>query len=329
MIWPLVAVLAGCGGSSPAAPGGNGGAGSPAVLQGQTVSVVDGMPAPNLTVRMGGLTATTDAGGLFELELSPGNHRTTVRGEGVVERQTTVSGPNGERARLTLIPGGFDLAAFDEMFRASNSRLQRWATRPGLIVLGTVMTYRETSGSEYEAGAEQLSEAEIAQLVDHLTEGLAIMTGGTYGSFDSVATERPTLGEKVNTLRPNKIVVGRYTGIASEARTIGYGQWAETANGTIVEGALYLDRDFDRADSRRRLLRIHELGHALGYQHVNARPSIMNPEIGIDVTDFDRHGALIAFQRPIGNRAPDVDPSSSSMAASDGGVIRRPPVTCR
>jgi hypothetical protein len=329
-IWPLLAVLAGCGGSSPTEPGGGGNAAPPAVLQGQTISAVDGTPAPNLTVRIGGLTATTDAGGLFEVPLSPGNHRTTVRGAGVVDRETTINGPNGERARLTLIPGAFDLVAFDEMFRASNSRLQRWATRPGLVVLGTVMKYRETDGSEYEAEAEQLTESEISQLVDHLNEGLSIMTGGTYGTFDSISIERPLLGDKVNTLRPNKIVVGRYLGIASEARTIGYGQWAETANGTIVEGAMYLDRDFDRRDSRRRLLRIHELGHALGYNHVESRLSIMNPEIGVDVTDFDRHGALIAFQRPIGNRAPDVDPSSSTAgAASEGGAIRRPPIYCR
>jgi hypothetical protein len=74
---------------------------------------------------------------------------------------------------------------------------------------------------------------------------------------------------------------------------------------------MYLDRDFDRNDSRRRLLRIHELGHALGWQHVTSRTSIMNPAIGPEPTDFDRAGAVIAFQRPPGNRSPDTDPESS------------------
>ena len=31
---------------------------------------------------------------------------------------------------------------------------------------------------------------------------------------------------------------------------------------------MFLDRDFDKNDNRRRLLRIHELGHALGLMHV-------------------------------------------------------------
>ena len=324
----LLLTLAGCGGS-PTDPSSAGE--SPKVLQGQTVSVVDGVPTPSVTVQIGTQRATSDANGYFELELDPGNHRTTVRGSSVVERDTTISGPTAERARVTLIPAVFDLRAFDEMFRASNARLQRWMTRPGLVVLGTVMSYRNTAGSEYEAGSEQLSDSEVAQMIEHLTEGIGILTGGTYGSFATVEVERPERGTKVNALRHNKIVVGRYNGIVTFANTIGYGQWSEMADGTIVEGAMYLDRDFDRGDPRRRLLRIHELGHALGYQHVTSRTSIMNPAIGPDVTEFDRHGALIAFQRPIGNRAPDVDPGStpSPLSMSEGGPRRMPPVYCR
>lgn len=300
-------------------------------LQGQTVSAVDNRPSPSLAVQIGTRRVTSDANGFFQVELDPGAYRTTVSGSAVVERETTLSGPTTERARVSLIPTSFDLVAFDEMFRASNERLQRWTTRPGLVVLGTVMNYRTTSGSEYEAGSEQLTDQEVAQMVEHLTEGLSVLTGGTFTAFASVDIERPAPGTRVNTLRDQRIVVGRYTGIVTFANTIGYGQWSETANGTIVEGAMYLDRDFDRGDARRRLLRIHELGHALGYQHVRSRTSIMNTAIGPDVTDFDRAGASIAFQRAVGNRAPDVDPSSAPrvFAVEEGGVRRLPPVYCR
>ena len=99
-------------------------------------------------------------------------------------------------------------------------------------------------------------------------------------------------------------MVGRYNGIVSLAKTIGYGLWSEQPDGSIGGGAMYLDRDFDRDDNRRRLLRIHELGHALGYQHVESRTSIMNPSIGPEPTEFDRAGAIIAFARPVGNRSP-------------------------
>ena len=36
------------------------------------------------------------------------------------------------------------------------------------------------------------------------------------------------------------------------------------------------------------MIRTHELGHALGYNHVESRPSIMNPRAGGGFTDFDR-----------------------------------------
>ena len=41
---------------------------------------------------------------------------------------------------------------------------------------------------------------------------------------------------------------------------------------------------------------LHELGHALGYNHVHSRASIMNPQIGSEPTDIDRAVARVAFQ---------------------------------
>jgi hypothetical protein len=53
----------------------------------------------------------------------------------------------------------------------------------------------------------------------------------------------------------------------------------------------------------------HELGHALGYQHVMLEASIMS---GVQptsaLTAFDRDAIRIVYQRPPGNRSPDVDP---------------------
>lgn len=296
---------------------------SPRVLQGQTISAVDGVAAPSVAVQIGASrTVTTDSDGLFEVEVgAPGTYRIVVRGSGVVERETAVNGPSSERARLSLIPASFDLAAFDEMFRATNARLQRWVTRPALVVLASTMAYRNGGGYEYQATGEQLSDEEASSLVAQLTDALALLTGNAYTSFADVTVERPGAGARVNVARNGSIVVGRYTGIVSMAGTIGYGQWSELPNGTIVAGAMYLDRDFDRDNPRRHLLRIHELGHALGYQHVRSRPSIMNPTLGPDPTDFDRAGAAIAFQRPPGNHAPDVDPAASArstIAVSEG-----------
>jgi hypothetical protein len=42
----------------------------------------------------------------------------------------------------------------------------------------------------------------------------------------------------------------------------------------------------------------------------------MNPAIGPEPTDFDRAGAVIAFQRTPGNQSPDIDPQGSSRTSS-------------
>ena len=182
--------------------------------------------------------------------------------------------------RMSVIPAKFDLTAFDEMFRFENARLQRWTSRPALVVVASTMALSSTSAEAFQASAEQMTEDEVSQMVAHMTEGLSMLTGNNYTSFQSVEIERPAAGDRVTVTRAGKIVVGRYTGVVTLANTIGYGRWSTLSDGTVVGGAMYLDRDFDKNDSRRRLLRIHELGHALGYQHVRSRTSIMNPAIG-------------------------------------------------
>jgi hypothetical protein len=311
--------------SSPSSPD------APGVLRGQTVDAVSGAVTPGLAVRVGSFAAvTSDAQGFFNVDVgNPGVYQTTVRGNAVVERKTEIAGPAGDRTRLSLIPASFDLTAFDEMFRTSNERLQRWTSRPALVVLASVMTYRSGTGNQFEASSEQLSKEEVEAMVTHLTEGLVLLTGNTYTTFESVEVERPASGTRVDVLRQGSIVVGRYNGIVSMVNTIGYGQWAEQPDGAVNGGSMFLDRDFDRDDFRRRLLRIHELGHALGYLHVRSRTSIMNPSIGPEPTEFDRAGAIIAFQRPPGNRTPDTDPSARAFSVAEVGSRWAPPVFCR
>jgi hypothetical protein len=303
----LISILAGACTTSPGAPSEGGASG---LLQGQTVNAIDGGAAAGLVVTVGrAQPVTSDREGHFVAVVGGhGTYHTTIQGDQIVERQTKISGPASSPQRLSVIPSTFNLQAFDEMCRSANNQLQRWTTAPALVVLASVMSYRGGTGDEYGATSEQLSDDEVTEMVAHLTEGLALLTGGTYGTFASVQVERPSSGDRVTVTRNGKIVVGRYNGIVSLASTIGYGQWLAGPDGAVSGGAIFLDRDFDRDDRRRRLLRIHELGHALGYLHVTSAPSIMNPSIGPEPTAFDRGAAIIAFQRPPGNRSPDVDP---------------------
>jgi hypothetical protein len=297
-------------------------------LEGITVSALDGAPTAGLSVQIGNAPkVTTDAAGRFTTEISgPGDYAAVVSGDAIVERRTMVTGPSSVPARLSLMPAFFDVRAFDEMFRTANSRLQRWTTRPALVVLASVMNYRGDA-DEYNATSEQLTEDEVSQLIAHLNEGLTLLTGGTYTTFADVTVERPASGERTSVLREGAIVVGRYNGILTFAQTIGYGRWAETADGSVVAGVMFLDRGFDKNDERRRLLRIHELGHALGQLHVERRTSIMNPAVGPEPTEFDRQAGVVAFQRQPGNLSPDTDPGAAG-GSTPWSVRWAPPVRC-
>lgn len=325
----LAALNAGCAGGAPAAPTASDV--PPPVVEGTAVSAIDGAGAGGVSVQVeSARPVTTDASGYFNAAIGrSGTLATLVSGPGIVERRTVVNGPTSGPTRLSLIPASFDLAAFDEMFRSAGGRLQRWTSRPSLVVIGTVMSYRNPS-DEYLTLGEQMSDDEVALLVSHLTEGLTLLSGGSYTSFASVAIERPAPGERVPVKRDGAIVVGRYQGIQVFTSTIGYGTWAEDGEGVVTGGTMFLDRGFDRDDGRRRLLRIHELGHALGYLHVTSRTSIMNPAIGPEPTAFDRAGAIIAFDRPPGNLSPDTDPQPGpGNAFGPRQTVWRAPVACR
>jgi hypothetical protein len=320
-----VSIFPACGSSSPNGP-------SPAAtgsaLRGSTVSAVDGLPLGGVTVQIGSQSAVSDASGVFRVDNLPdGSQSTILSAPSVVERRTTLITPTDTVVTENLIPAAFDLQSFDQMFRGTG-RLERWTSAPSLVVLTTVMTYASGFGDshEYHATSEQLTDAEADLLVAQLTDALALLTANTFTSFAGVTREAAASGALVETLRPGQIVVGRYKGIQGLLSTIGFGRWATDERGQVVAGAVYLDNDFDKTNVQRRLLRTHELGHALGYNHVTARTSIMNPAIGPEPTTFDRQGSAIAFQRMPGNQTPDSDPSTP-VSHNATGLFTVSPIT--
>ena len=75
-----------------------------------------------------------------------------------------------------------------------------------------------------------------------------------------------------------------------------------------------LDRDYDASnDPLVRIVRAHELGHTMGYNHVTGRTSIMNATPTIEPNAADLLAMKLAFARPPGNKSPDIDPSGFSI----------------
>lgn len=188
-----------------------------------------------------------------------------------------------------------DTAAIRELLEGTSGRREMWATVPELVILSSVMEYRATDMQNgYVATAETLTSAEIAVLTSDLSAALSVLTGGRVSAFASVRVESIAPGETARVLRRGQVVVGRFDGVKATTGTLGFG--GRTArNGAITSAVVVLDRDFDRMSDQRRLLRTHELGHALGYNHVESRRSVMNPRVGPELTAFDRIAIERAF----------------------------------
>ena len=205
-----------------------------------------------------------------------------------------------------LLPGAdapsvkTEVAVMDEMLRDSKGQQQYWTSVPELVVLTSVMQYHAADSREFVATAEMLDAKETQSLVADLKLALRQLSDNNFEDFGAIHYEAVPSGSRASIVRPKQIVVGRFQGLTDLAHTIGFG--GRTARrGEIVGAAVLLDSDFDRTNAARRLSRTHELGHALGFNHVKSRVSIMNERIGPEVTDLDRQIGMLAFQRS-GNR---------------------------
>jgi hypothetical protein len=188
-----------------------------------------------------------------------------------------------------------DETAIRELLEGKKGRREAWNSAPALVIVTSVMDY---TGSDLPGGYAtldtHLTEDEVTALAADLTHALDELTDGTFKAFRTITIESPDTGTIANVVRPGQIVAGRFVGVQARTGSLGYGGRL-THDATIVGATVMLDAAFDRDSDRRRLLRTHELGHALGYNHVESRPSVMNPRVGSSITEFDRMAIRRAF----------------------------------
>lgn len=284
------------------------------VIEGRVINVLTDASLGDGTISPShGPGVTSDAGGGFRLTVASAADILDLRVSvpGFVDRDTAVRASAGP-AHVSMIDRAFDLRAFDEMFRTP--QLTRWTAAPPLVIEGTALRFAGFDGNEFLATGSPLSESEIAPLVDDMRWGLPQLTGGEYGDFASVERRQTPAGGSAAVLNAGVITVALYEGLTAATGYWGYGRALVRGDGAVVGGSIMIDRDFNRSGSSlRRALRVHELGHALGANHVVSRTSVMNGTIRTEPTAWDRDAGRLAHRRPPGNRAPDVDPSGSGV----------------
>ena len=288
---------------------------SPYLTTGRAVDAVTQSGVASLEVGGDGVSGTScDSSGAFLVTADTGSPEPRLlifTGPDLVERRTNVRVP------------GADASGLADFRRVRSAGVRRDVPRAAAAPLdvGAPAPHRDPFAAVHRR--------------EHDGRG---RTGGHHARYRShVAFERPDVGAaaahrrpvhrvrlgheaavsqgvRVSLLNADVITVSRVAGLRAATGYEGYGRWRFEPDGRIVAGIVMLDRDFDRsANEFKRSLRAHELGHALGYQHVTARTSVMNAQPRMEPNDFDLAAARIAFQRPPGNRSPDVDPSSASI----------------
>jgi hypothetical protein len=312
-------VATACGSSAPAAPSSASSASrfqtTGRLIDALSSAAVSGVtPASSETRTI--YTAPTDANGAFTLAVdtaATGPLSFSFSGPSIVTRQTLVKVP-GDAVTITTIPKTFELAAFDELCRSTEAKLMRWTTAPPLVVESRVLQFTSATDTQFTATSEAMSDAEASGLIADLTWALPQMTGSQFAGFASTPTRTTSaVGASVTMIVTGQITVGRFAGLAAATGSVGMSRWVYRTDGVVVGGIVMLDNDFDKsAVATVRAVRTHELGHALGYSHVNARDSVMNPLVKIEPNAGDLAATRLAFMRPPGNMTPDIDPSGYS-----------------
>ena len=256
---------------------------------------------------VGLLAARTDARGFFSINTSTSTYALLLTHPDFVERRTAAILP-ASGLHVSMIPLTFDRAAFEELApRATATGLRRWTEDPSLVVLTNVVEYDGVAFDPLVTD-RRVADADFSCLLDGVQRAIAPMSDHVM-TFKNVDVVSPSPGSRFSVpgTTEGTIVVAVAHGLAANGRAASF---AGVRPEVLVRGVVWISADnLPLCGSTAARVFPHELGHALGYQHVTLEASVMS---GIQptsaLTAFDRDAIRIVYQRPPGNRSPDVDP---------------------
>jgi hypothetical protein len=291
------------------------------LVTGTVIDALTDQPIPGVTIRPSGLDeVTTGASGDFTLTY-PGQTQFALRdavlsSPGTVERSLVVRFPAVGPIRPSLIPKSFDLASFDAMFRSHSGTLRRWTLTPTLVVERRILAFTALLDETFRATGAVMSDADAQSIANDLSTALPQLSGNAFPAFKEVRFETSAEGAMVSTARQGIIVAARYDGVVQRSGSAVWGLYYYIPTQEVVQASIMLDAQSDSTapEFRRRVNRMHVLGHAMAWADVDSVPSVMNSTVFTDLTEFDRTGSKLAFRRVPGNMTPDRDLVDSTIS---------------
>lgn len=258
-------------------------------------------PAPQAATVAGAITDTVTgaAVGSFSQSVSGFPALLTISQSGYVTRQTMI-GRVSPTVDLIHDAAPFDMGFYRQLVR---NGFESTTLEPLQILSASPSVYLQTTG---------LKPATVTAFRQTATTTIPALTGGrlSLAGWETGDVLRADMSGwiTVELIQNDTEPCGR----AKLAAAVGH-MWLNTAakcarNGEIVSGPS---------------LFAHELGHALGFWHVNDPSALMNPTVFVSgPTDRERYHAAIAYKRQRGNMDPDRDsPTMTPLAVGQPIVV--------